>query len=352
MSFNKLNNYLKECVKKKKIPGCVCLIGNEKQILFSECYGYAQITPKKIKMTKDTLFDLASITKPIATALSIMLLYEKKKLKLGDRVERFLSDFKNRPNGKKTIKELLTHTSGIRAWFPTYLLSKKSRIEFLATINTEKRGVIYSCLGYIILGKVIEAIAGSRLDSYCSDNVFKKLGLKNMGFGPIKRKINIAATEFGNEHEKQMALKYGDISSIEWRDYLIKGEVHDGNSFYSYGGISGNAGLFSNATDLMKIMRAYCNGNIVKSSTLSMMTRDHTSTREQRGLGWVINPYPGLLSARAFGHTGFTGTMLTIDPNKNLIIILLANAIHPNVKIGVMPKVRRKVVRIISDCLV
>jgi CubicO group peptidase (beta-lactamase class C family) len=351
MSFSQLDTYLQTCIDEQKFPGCVCLIGDRKDILFSRCYGYAQITPTKIKMTTNTLFDLASITKPIATALSIMLLYETSKLTLNDHIEKFLKDFKDRPNGKKTIRELLTHTSGIPAWFPTYLLNKEKRMGYLSTANTGSNHVIYSCLGYIILGTIIESITGDRFNSFCDDYIFRKIGLKNTCFGPLKNTDNVAATEMGNEHEKGMAQKYGDISHIQWRDYVIKGQVHDGNSFYSHSGIAGNAGLFSHAADLLKIMRAYISGKIVHAETVQMMIHDYTAGEQQRGLGWLVNPYPGSLSERAYGHTGFTGTMLFVDPEKPIIIILLANAVHPTVKLGVMPGVRRMVVEIIHKIL-
>ena len=348
MSFKTLKKYLIDCIEKGKFPGCVCWVGNDKNTLFYESFGHAQIKPKKIKINKNTIFDLASLTKPIATALSIMILYEQYKLKLDDPIEKFLIEFKDKTNGKKTIKQLLIHTSGIQAWFPIYLLNKDEQLEFLTNTNTGKHEVIYSCLGYIILGLIIESIAGCKLNIFCYDNIFKKLSLKNTMFGPVKRK-NIASTEFGNEHEKKMALKYGDPSKTQWRDYLIKGQVHDGNSFYAYDGVSGNAGLFSNVSDLVRLMRAYFAGKIIKKQTMKMMIKDYTKGTEQRGLGWLINPYPNLLSPNSFGHTGFTGTLLVCDPKSNLIIILLTNAVHPKVKLGIMPKVRKKVVKIISD---
>jgi CubicO group peptidase (beta-lactamase class C family) len=352
MLFSQLATYLKICIKEQKFPGCVCLIADHKDMLFFEWYGYAQITPTKITMTTDTMFDLASLTKPIATALSIMLLYEEGKLTLDDRLDTFLNDFKNRPNGRITIKELLTHTSGIPAWFPTYLLNKEEQMEFLATANTGSNNVIYSCLGYIILGAIIESIIGYRFDRYCNEHIFRKIGLEKTCFGPLESAEKIAATELGNEHEKEMAQKHGDISHIQWRDYLIKGQVHDGNSFYSHSGIAGNAGLFSHAADLLKIMRAYMSGEIVNGETVKMMIHDYTGGEQQRGLGWLVNPYPGLLSVRAYGHTGFTGTMLIVDPEKPIITILLTNAVHPKVKLGVMPEVRRRVVEIIHKILI
>jgi CubicO group peptidase (beta-lactamase class C family) len=350
MSFETLHKFLTDCTTKEKIPGCVCWIGNDKDTLFFHEYGYAQIVPEKIRMSRDTIFDLASITKPVGTAMAIMQLTERKKIKLDDKIKKFLPDFKNKPNGEKTIHELLTHTSGIPAWFPIYILSEEKRMDYLAKTNTGKSKVIYSCLGYIILGKIVEVVSGYSLDKYCTTYIFKKNGVKTTRFGNITKK-NIAATEFGNKHEKNMASKYGKVSKIKWRDYVIKGEVHDGNAFYSYKGISGNAGLFSNARDLAKIMRHYLDKEIVKPGTLKMMIKDHTGAKEKRGLGWIIDPYPELLAHTTFYHTGFTGTMCLAEPKSNLIIILLTNAIHPKVRLGIMPEIRRKVVSIIAKIL-
>ncbi len=338
-----LKNYLQESVR-NKIPGCVCWIGNKHETLFYESFGYAQIVPKKIKMNKDTLFDLASITKPVCTAMSIMLLLEEKEIKLEDRVEKYLQEFKNCINGKKTIKQLLTHTSGIPAWFPMYILPVEKRIEYLKNANIRKNDVSYSCLGYLLLKMLIVRITQNNFDVYCKEKIFKRLRLRNTLFNPAKSVTNVAATELGNKHEKKKASTYGDIRNVKWREYLIKGEAHDGNCYYAYDGVSGNAGLFSSANELAEIMQAYLNGEIIKPYTVKIMIRDYTGGMEKRGLGWWVNPYPGILSESAFGHTGFTGTMAVADPKKDLIVILLANSVHPKVRLGIMPKIRKKVV--------
>jgi len=349
ISTKRLDKYLLDCIKKKKFPGCVCWVGSSKETYFFESYGYAQIIPGRIKINKETIFDIASLTKPLATANTIMKLYEKKEIKLTDKIEKYLQEFKNRINGKKTIKELLTHTSGIPAWFPVYILPHKQRMEFLSSVNTTKKEVIYSCLGYIILGKIAEKITKLSLGEYCKENIFKKLQSKNTMFKPGKKITNIAATEFGNEHEKKMASEYGDISSTKWRNYIIKGEVHDGNAFYAYKGVAGNAGLFSNVSDLIKIVNSYLAGAIVKSSTVKLMIKNHTNGTEPRGLGWGINRYPGILSPRSFGHTGFTGAMIIVDPKIDLIIILLTNVVHPKVIPDIMIPIRKQVIKIVTQ---
>ncbi len=347
MSFDALHKLLTNCIRQKNIAGCVCWIGDDKNTFFFRSYGYAQKVPTKEKMNRDTIFDLASITKPMSTAMSIMQLDEKKTIRLNHKIKKYLPNFEHKPNGEKTIKELLTHTSGIPAWFPVYLLPQEHRMNYLATANTGKSNVIYSCLGYLILAKIVEAVSACRLDEYCRRCVYKKMGLKNTMFGPVKRK-NIAATEFGNKYEKKIASKHGDVSEIPWRNYVIKGEVHDGNAYYGFNGVAGNAGLFSNARDLAEMTRYYLAGEIINKKTLTMMTTDWTGGEERRGLGWVVNPFPKFLSSPTFYHTGFTGTMLLVSPKQNLIIILLMNAVHPTVRLKVMPPIREKVVRIIS----
>jgi CubicO group peptidase (beta-lactamase class C family) len=200
-----------------------------------------------------------------------------------------------------------------------------------------------------LLGKVIEQISQVSLAHLFQENISGKLGLKTLSYGPVTAKNSVAATEQGNRHERGMASQYGDVSRVKWRNDVIQGEVHDGNAYYAFGNIAGNAGLFSNAQDLATFTRAYLNDELLSKAGVKMMITEHTGGEEKRGLGWKIDPYPGLLSPGTFGHTGFTGTMLMVDPQQDLIIILLANAVHPRVKLGLMNPIRERVIRIISD---
>ena len=351
MSFKELESYLVECTRSKKIPGCVCWVGNQQDTFFFEKYGYAQVTPQKMLMEKDTVFDLASLTKPIVTALSTMILHEKCLVKISDRLGEILSVFKSTSCEKTTIKQLLTHTSGLPAWYPTYLFPEEERLQRVASLSTGKQEVVYSCLGYLILGNVIEKVSGASLDRFLHQNITAKLGLATLRFGPLVNTNRAAPTELGNIHEQKIAGQYGDTSRIKWRGYLLKGEVHDGNAFYSLQGVAGNAGLFSDTEDLVTLTRAYLAGEIISSDTLALMITDHTGGKEKRSLGWRVDPYPGMLSPTAFGHTGFTGTMLVVDPQNDLIIILLANAVHPKVQLGLMNPIREEVIRIIASTL-
>ena len=351
MPLRELSEFLISTVEKKKIPGFVCWVGDLNTDLFEKTYGHAQIIPDRISMNRDTVFDLASLTKPLATALSTMILHENGVLDIDHEIERFLPVFKNKPNAKKTIRQLLTHTGGLPAWYPTYLIPKATRIDFLSNLSATHKEPIYSCLGYIILGKIIEDVTGMNLKTFFEKKVTRKLGLLTLGFGALSDKSMIAATELGNEHERKMAERYGDPSHIEWRQYLIHGEVHDGNAYYGYDGVAGNSGLFSNLADLIRLVRGYLSGELVNPNTLNMMIKECAGTTQRRNLGWRSDPFPGLLSPDAFGHTGFTGTMLTVDPRTNLIIILLSNAVHPEVRLGLMDPIRRTVVQHVSETL-
>jgi len=343
VSFKQLDKYLVSCTSERKIPGVVCWIGSSKNTLFFKALGHAQLLPGKAKINKNTIFDLASLTKPLATALSIMLLYEKKQFKLSDKVKIFFPMASSYPTGQKTVKQLLTHTAGLPAWFPLYILPEQDRLKYLFESSGKSKSVVYSCLGYIILGMIIEKISNQSLDIFCREELFKPLGLNNTMFGPVKKK-NVAATEFGNKHEELTAAQYGKIKKMKWRNYVLKGEVHDGNSYYAFNGVSGNAGLFSTAQETAKIIRSYIAGNIVTKKTVRMMIQDHTNGKEKRGFGWIIDPFPEYVSNRSFYHTGFTGTMCLVDPAKDLIIVFLTNAVHPVVRQGLMPGIRQKVV--------
>lgn len=349
MSFSNVDRFLKRCVSTGTIAGAVCWIGSFQDELFCKAYGSRQVIPRPAPMNKGTLFDTASLTKPIATALAVMTLLEEHKITLEDTVAQYLGAFKNSKNADITIMQLLTHTSGLPAWFPMYTVPGKKRLTFLAGCGAGQQ-VVYSCLGYILLGIVIQKITGCSLDTYCRDRLYNPLGLKNTFFNPGARD-NIAATEFGNDYEKDMASQHADISKVPWRSYLIRGEVHDGNAYYAYDGVAGNAGLFSTAGDLATLMRAYVQGEIVSPQSAKYMTTDHTGGDEKRGVGWVMDPFPDNLSHKTFSHTGFTGTMLLCDPVRSLIVILLTNAVHPYVRKDIMAPIRKKVLQFAAEAV-
>jgi CubicO group peptidase (beta-lactamase class C family) len=345
--FKIIVEFLTDCVTGKIFPGAVCWIGDCRNTYFYEAYGNRRLMPDRQPMKKDTIFDLASLTKPLATALSIMKLCETKDIRLDDKVDKFFTDSKGRAGGSKTIRQLLTHTAGLPAWFPLYSIRPEKRLEYLADAGPGGKKVVYSCLGYIILGKIVEKITRSPLDVFFRD-LTKGLPLKHTSFPTSKILINVAATEKGDRYERTKYEISGKEPTVKWRNYLIQGEVHDGNCFYGYRGVAGNAGLFSNVPDLVIMTRAYVDGRIVKPTTVRLMTTDHTGGKNPRGLGWMMNMYPDRFSPAAYGHTGFTGTMLCHDPAIDLTVILLTNDIHPRVKPGNMPPVRKRLMKIIA----
>lgn len=349
MSFKSLDRLLTYYTTEKTVAGCVCCVARMKRVLFLEAYGYAQIVPHKIKCNRQTIFDLASLTKPLATALAIMQLCERKNIHLNEKVCMYLPQFRNSVNGEKTIRQLLTHVSGMPAWFPLYILPAEQRLHFLANTNSNLDTVTYSCLGYIILHMIVEKVTGTQFATYCHEQIYNKVGIRQTFFGPTRRH-NVAATECGNKHEKQLAATYGD-TDVKWRNYVIRGEVHDGNAHYCFNGVSGNAGLFSNARDLLKLVNHFCDGTIVSPATVNLMTRNWTGTPDQRGLGWVIGAYPQLFSDRAFSHSGFTGTLCIIDPVSDIIVLLLSNAVHPTVRQELTAALRHDVATQVSRAI-
>ena len=200
MSFLRLDKYFSRLAR-DSVPGVVCWIGTRTATFFHEAYGHAQITPRPVSIQRTTCFDLASLTKPLVTAIAIMRLAAQRKLRLEDPLRKFLPGFKNSVNSHITIRQLLTHTSGLPAWFPLYILPQRARMTYCANATTGRHDVVYSCLGYILLGKVIEHITGRDLDALCRNTVFKDHGLTHFRFAPGTTR-NIAATEHGDQYEQ------------------------------------------------------------------------------------------------------------------------------------------------------
>jgi CubicO group peptidase (beta-lactamase class C family) len=347
--FIKLDKYCTLIVP-EQTPGIVCWVGTKKHTLFMRSFGFAQRVPSHVAVNNKTIFDLASLTKPLTTAIATMICVEEGSIRLHDPVTRFLGVFKNTPHHATTIAQLLTHTSGLPAWFPMYILPERSRIHYLAHARTSAQPVVYSCLGYILLGKIIEQATGSTLDKFCTARIYTPFELSSLCFLPRTRR-NCAATEKGDHYERNMIAEYCDPSARTWRDRVIRGEVHDGNCFYAYSGCAGNAGLFGNAEDCSRFLQLFCQGSIVSKKYVALMTRDHTGGPEKRGLGWWMDPFPGILSRHSFAHTGFTGTMVCVDPLNDIMIVLLTNAIHPRVRQEIKRRIRRKVVQIVAETL-
>lgn len=323
-------------------------------------------------MRRDAIFDLASITKVVATTPAILKLVADGRIGLDQPVGEILPEFGT--EGQKsgvTIRRLLAHTSGMISWRGVFTegTGGKAYVASLAKDqpgNTPGGQVDYSCMGFITLSEVLRRVTGEDIATFVGREVLSPLGMTDTMFTPpASLRDRIVATEKGNQHETGMT---EDAPAGGWRDYLIRGEVHDGNAWYGFGGITGNAGLFGTAPDLARYARMWLNGGeldgvrilpeaIVREATTEQTGLDGPNDR--RGLGWQMAQHPGFetdgfsglgLSQRAYGHTGFTGTSLWIDPERDLIIILLTNRVHPTVNAAYLPTRARYTQTIARAC--
>ncbi|MDI7248206.1 MAG: serine hydrolase domain-containing protein [Bacillota bacterium] len=326
----RVEDLLEEACALGEIPGAAWAFGTGSGIVGWGACGFAMVHPEKRPMRPDTLFDLASVTKCVATATATMLLIERGMMRLDDPVAEFIPGFAESGKENVTIRHLLTHTSGLPAWADLYLRasSPQDMIAGISKMPLEHEPgskVVYSCLGFIILGEVVGRVAGRPMDALLADEVFAPLGMADTCFNPPEAaRGRAAATE-----------------NCKWRGRVLVGEVHDENAF-AMGGVSGNAGLFSTARDLavfcqMLLGEGSLGGvRVLSPATVRAMTRDHTGARlgECRGLGWavrgdgVVSSAGDLMSPRAFGHTGFTGTSIWIDPELDIFAVLLTNRVH------------------------
>ncbi|MBU3958432.1 MAG: serine hydrolase [Candidatus Omnitrophica bacterium] len=327
-----IDQFVRQALERKIFPGAVLGIVNDKKALYKKSFGYAQLEPDKIKMKENTIFDLASLTKVMATTIAVMQLIEKGKINLWDYIKHFYPEF---PYEKKEISifHLLTHTSGfpaiIRLWDQG--LNYKEKIKrVLENPLEDKTGekVIYSDLNFILLGDLIWRVTGKRLDKYASKHIFQPLGMTMTTFNPLE---NLPYTD-GKD--------YAATEMCEWRGRMMIGEVHDENAF-SFGGVSGHAGLFSTIDDLNKFLQMLLNNGlyqgirVLSSRAVGLMSKDWTPNLDNhRGLGWdlIKNSHSSggvFFSEAAFGHTGFTGTSIWIDPLLKIGVALLTNRVHP-----------------------
>ncbi len=324
-----------EAIDAGETPGCVVCIGRRDGIAWLECFGDRQVEPVREAMTRDTVFDLASLTKPVATATSIMQLLEEQALTLDDPVASHLPAFA--ANGKEviTVRDLLTHTSGLIADNPLAdyehgVEEAWRRICALKPLAARGERFIYSDVNFIVLGKLIETLRGVSLDAAAQERIFAPLGMVDAGYRPdASRRARSAPTE-----------KRGEA----W----IRGEVHDPRA-WNLNGVAGHAGLFATADDLARYARAMLGGGeldgaaVLSPATIATMNTPVTVPGDGiRGLGWdkqsgYSSNRGSRLSPAAFGHGGFTGTSLWIDPDLDLFVIFLGSRLHPDGKGKVNP---------------
>ena len=319
-----IKNLIENSISEKVFPGAVVCILTDKKVLYHEAFGYRWVKPKKLPMLRTTVFDLASLTKPIAIGTLCMQFVERGTLSLDTPAEKYLPEFRHEG---VTLKHLLTHTSGLPAWLPVYLRapSRADVISYLGDVPLETqpgKKVVYSCLGYIVLGTLFERVVGKSLDKLARDQIFAPLGMEWTRFNPPQAwRGHCAATEDSNSFERRMV----NYERYDWREGVIIGQVHDENAHF-LGGVSGNAGLFSTAKDLSLFCRTLMDngGGLLRSESLSTMQQVASAEGERRGIGWVVTD-DGCLY-----HTGFTGTSIRICLKRRLAAILLTNRVHPD----------------------
>ncbi|MBM4175736.1 MAG: serine hydrolase [Ignavibacteria bacterium] len=346
-------------ISNKKTPGAVVLIGGKDKIFYKKAFGNSSVIPEVKSMKIETIFDLASITKPVATATSIMILLERGMLSLDDEVRKYIPEFfgfideENKTQHSK-IYHLLTHTSGLPDYTNADSIKNKygspapdgaiKIIMALPKLNPPGTKFRYSCLGFITLAEIIKRVSGHTVADFSEKEIFKPLGMKNTTFNP---------------DEKLKAL----CAPTETRDGAMTcGFVHDPLAAVQ-GGISGNAGLFSNSEELaifaqMMLNKGEFNGvRILGEKTVDLMTNIYPKVEfAGRGLGWDVNSsYMGqrgdIFEIGSYGHTGFTGTSILISPKEELFLIILTNRVHPDGKGDVLP-MRRAIANIVAGAIV
>jgi uncharacterized protein YbbC (DUF1343 family)/CubicO group peptidase (beta-lactamase class C family) len=356
--FEEIPPLIEQAIADKKLPGAVVLIGRGNRVLYRKAVGHRALVPSVEPMTLDTMFDLASLTKVVATTTSVMKLLEDGKVRLNDRVASFIPGFERYGKGDITVRHLMTHESGLRPdldladMWTGYDKAIELAIEEVPTSSPGER-FVYSDINYILLGEIVHRVSGETLDQFARTHIFEPLGMKETMFTPpASLRARIAPTEKCTE--------YG------WPCHgpdmqMLRGIVHDPTA-RRMGGVAGHAGLFSTAADLAVFCRMLLDGGrgngvrILSPLTVSKMTSPVMGTEPNvRGLGWDIDSaYSSnrgeLLPVGSFGHTGFTGTSLWIDPATRLFVVFLSNRVHPDGKGDVTP-LRAKVATIAASAI-
>lgn len=337
--FNDVDRVINEAIEDEAFPGAVVLIWKDGKTIYEKAFGYYTYDKSSLKIKTNTIYDLASLTKVVATTTAAMICYDRNLFSLDDKVANYIPEFG--VNGKEniTLLNLLIHNSGLTAWRKFYekdlsadeVLNEiySSELEY---IPGEK--MVYSDLGIITLGKIIEKVTGKSLDVFCNDEIFKPLEMNSTFYNPDDSlKIYCAPTEIDHY----------------WRMKSLQGEVHDETSAM-LNGVAGHAGLFSTASDISKLMSVLMNKGklndkqFIQQNTIEYFTKRY-SEASSRAIGWDTRSETGsssgsYFSPNSFGHTGYTGTSIWADPERNLFVVLLTNRVYPTRENTKIQKVR------------
>ena len=333
MSTENLKNILLKGLEQGAYPCCAAAVGRGNEVFFRFSAGHRALFPEELPLTENTLFDMASLTKLMGTTMACLRMLEEGKIALNDKISKYFPQC----FGKEdiTVFMLMTHTSGISAHMPLYL--DKDSGDAVSAILSKPLAyptgtkTVYSCMGYILLGKILEKIEGKTLDKIVKERVFVPLGMENSFYNPPADAI-CAATE-------------RDVLTGE----MVCGVVHDENARF-LNGISGNAGMFCTVNDTVRFakMLSQRGAGYLDEKTFSLAVTDYTPDfDESRGLGFQLyggKPFPGgsKMSIGSYGHTGFTGTSLFVDNKTGVYAILLTNRVHPTRENGLLYPIRRE----------
>jgi CubicO group peptidase (beta-lactamase class C family) len=347
-----------EAVRAGEIPGAVVLVARSGRIGYWKAFGERSVMPQHEPMTPDTIFDMASLTKVLATTPAVMLLTQNGRLRVADRVKRYLPLFTGGGKDEITVRQLLTHYSGLPADFDLSIpwqgreaaLQELWKTKVQAKPGTE---FLYSDLNFITLGEIVRAVSGRSLDVFSQEEIYGTLGMSATMFNPPRGIwANIAPTE-----SRARTLQYLKGTAPATAAAMLRGEVHDPTA-WRMGGVAGHAGLFSNAADVAVFAQMILDHGRFRGKTLLATQTVEAMTRPQsppnapvRGLGWDIDTAysspRGDLFTGGFGHTGFTGTSLWIHPPTESFLVLLTNRVHPEGK-GDVTRLRAVIANIVA----
>jgi beta-N-acetylhexosaminidase len=339
--FAELDRVLDEALAAKAFPGGVVAVGHEGALAHLRAFGRLSYDADAAATTNDSIYDLASLTKVIVTTTMAMMLVDEGLLDLDKPVRAFLPQFRGGAKDAVTVRQLLTHSSGIDWWAPLYkeLSGRPAYVERIQKMDLAyEPGTksLYSDLGLVLLGEILERVAGEPIDAFARRRILGPLGMKDTQYTPPPGLLaRVAPTE-----------------NDPWRGRVVRGEVHDENA-QAMGGVAPHAGLFGTAPDLARFAQMLVNGGVydhkrlVSRDTIAAFTKVAGVPGSSRALGWDTpdgtNSAGALLSPRSFGHTGFTGTSLWVDPERKLFVVLLTNRVHPTRENNAIRAVRRSV---------
>jgi serine-type D-Ala-D-Ala carboxypeptidase len=350
--FGRVDDAIQSAINTGQAPGAVVCVGRKSGAAYLRSYGRRAIQPEPLSMTDDTVFDLASLTKPLASATVVMVLAERGKLAVADRVATYLPAFAANGKGDVTVEQLLLHRGGLAADNPMSDFKGVTREQAVHNILESTLSyppgtkMIYSDLGFMAVGELVRVVSRRPLNEFCRDEIYRPLGMTDTTYLPFNElKRRCAPTEKRNGR---------------W----VIGEVHDPRAF-ALGGVAGHAGLFGTARDVARYCRMLLSGGeldgvrILKHTTVAEMTSprslpDGTGTR---AYGFDVDTaYSSprgeqFTKGKSFGHTGFTGTSMWIDPDHDVFVILLTNAVHPDGK-GKVIQLRREVGTAVGDAMI